>query len=169
MTPVPFRPLAAEDFEPGDAVGDALLALNAAHAVELSPLTRARFASLAAHACHARRTAAGDAFLLAFDERADYDSPNFLWFRARRARFVYVDRVCVAPARRGAGLARLLYAGLEAAARASGHDRIVCEVNATPPNPVSDAFHAALGFSPVGAATRAGPEPKTVRFLERLL
>jgi uncharacterized protein len=33
--------------------------------------------------------------MLAFDQDADYDSPNFLWFRERLARFVYADRVVV--------------------------------------------------------------------------
>ena len=44
-------------------------------------------------------------FLIAFDQNADYRSPNFLWFKARLPRFVYVDRVAVAEAERG-GAAR---------------------------------------------------------------
>ena len=30
----------------------------------------------------------GCALLISFDQAADYDSPNFLWFRARFDRFV---------------------------------------------------------------------------------
>jgi len=37
----------------------------------------------------------GCALLISFDQAADYDSPNFLWFRARFDRFVDVDRVVV--------------------------------------------------------------------------
>jgi predicted GNAT superfamily acetyltransferase len=45
-----------------------------------------------------------------------------------------------------------LYADLFDRAAEAGHDRIVCEVNRQPPNPASDAFHAALGFAEVGSA-----------------
>ena len=47
-------------------------------------------------------------------------------------------------------------------------DTVVCEVNREPPNPASDAFHAALGFSEVGLAAIHGGS-KTVRYLARAL
>lgn len=150
----------------GGTDGQALLALNNAHARELSWLEPARFTKLIAEAFVARRVGVADALLLAFDQDADYDSVNFLWFRDRFDRFVYVDRVVVADAARGRGLARRLYDDLFAAARDAGHARIVCEVNSDPPNPASDAFHAALGFVPVGTAQIHGGE-KTVTYLER--
>ena len=108
------------------------------------------------------------ALLIAFDQDADYESPNFQWFRARRPRFVYVDRIVVADSRRGRGVAGHLYRDLFARAGAAGHDRIVCEVNLDPPNPGSDAFHARMGFAEVG---RPALEPggKTVRYYERPL
>lgn len=145
---------------------ECLLALNNAHAAELSLLDAARFRHLVAEAFYACRIGMGDAFMLTFDETADYDSPNFLWFRERYPRFVYVDRICVSPQARGRGLARRLYDALFARARRAGHDVIVCEVNIAPPNPGSDAFHAALGFSEVGSAAIHGGE-KTVRYLAR--
>jgi len=95
-----------------DAARPALLALNNAHAVELSWLDDARFGAMLGYAFHARRIGEADALLLAFDQAAPYDSPNFLWFRRRYGRFVYVDRVVVDPAARGRGYARLLYADL---------------------------------------------------------
>ena len=67
---------------------------------------------------------------------------------------------------RGRGLAQRLYEELFDAARAAGHVRIVCEVNSSPPNPASDAFHARLGFTEVGAADIHGGA-KTVRYLMR--
>ncbi len=140
------------------------LALNNRYAVELSFQTVASFARLIDHAFFARWAAGGDAFLIAFDERGDYASENFLWFRKRYDRFVYVDRVVVAEADRGKGLARQLYDALFAAARQAGHTRIVCEVNSDPPNPASDAFHGRLGFREVGMAVLAG-QGKTVRYL----
>jgi uncharacterized protein len=150
------------------AVEPALLALNNAHAAELSWLDEDRLAMLLRRAFHARRIGAVDAFLLAFDENAIYDSPNYLWFRQRYRRFVYVDRVVVAPAARGGGFARLLYADLFRHAGRASHDIVVCEVNSDPPNPASDAFHAAQGFAEVGsAAIHQGS--KTVRYLARRL
>jgi predicted GNAT superfamily acetyltransferase len=88
--------------------------------------------------------------------------------RRRYRRFVYVDRVVVAPAVRGRGYARLLYADLFDRAGRAGHDIVVCEVNSDPPNPASDAFHAAQGFAEVGrAAIHQGS--KTVRYLARAI
>ena len=145
-----------------------LLALNNAHARELSLLDLDRFNILAGSAFLARRIGHADAFLLVFDQDTDYDSPNFLWFRSRYVRFVYVDRIVVAPSARGRGYARRLYTELFEHASRTGHTHVVCEVNADPPNPVSDAFHAALGFAPVGAATIQGGG-KTVRYFCRAL
>jgi len=149
---------------PGDP-SPALVALNNAHAAELSPLGPERFAAMIDAAFLAARIGEADALLLAFDQAADYDSANFLWFHDRFARFVYVDRIVVSPAARGRGLARMLYEALFERARAAGHARLVCEVNADPPNPASDAFHAALGFGEIGAARLANG--KTVRYYER--
>ena len=146
----------------GDLAG--LLALNNAHAVELSLLSADGLQHLLDGAFHARVAGEGAALLVAFDQDADYDSPNFLWFRGRYPRFVYVDRVVVAPAARGRGLARTLYADLFRAASAAGHARVCCEVNVDPPNPASDAFHAALGFAEVGRA-RLADRGKGVRYL----
>lgn len=141
----------------------ALLALNNAHATELSRLDPDRLQALVGAAFMAARVGEADAFLLAFDQDAAYDSPNFQWFRARGDRFVYVDRVVVAPHGRGRGLARRLYGELVARARAAGLPRIVCEVNAIPPNPSSDSFHDALGFRAVGEGRLPGG--KRVRYL----
>lgn len=151
-----------------DEAAGPLLALNNAHAVELSWLEPDRLARMIGQAFLARRVGAADALLIAFDQTADYDSPNFLWFRARYPRFVYVDRIVVSESARGRGLARRLYDHLFDAARAAGHERVVCEVNSDPPNPASDAFHASLGFVEVGAAAIHRGE-KTVAYLERRL
>jgi predicted GNAT superfamily acetyltransferase len=125
----------------------AVLALNNAHARETSTLTPAGLAALRAEAFVAAGVARGaDAFLIALVETAASDSPNFAWFKARFDRFAYVDRVITAPHARGRGLARALYEHLFAHTAATGRSLIVCEVNAEPPNPASDAFHAALGF-----------------------
>jgi len=145
-----------------------ILALNNAHATELSWLNPESLTAMLRQAFHVRRTGRAEAFLLAFDQHAGYASPNYLWFRERYPSFVYVDRVVVAPDLRKRGHARRLYADLIAHAEALGHRRIVCEVNAEPPNPASDAFHAALGFTEVGSAV-IDDGRKTVRYLMRPL
>lgn len=147
--------------------GQSLLALNNAHADELTILNSDALSGLIREAFLTLSVGDGDAFLIAFDERADYDSQNFLWFRDRFERFVYVDRVAVSQVARGRGLGRALYETLFRRARAAGHDRIVAEVNADPPNPASDAFHAAMGFSVIGSALLASG--KAVRYYERAL
>jgi predicted GNAT superfamily acetyltransferase len=146
----------------------AILALNNAHAAELSWLEPNELSRLLEQAFYSRRIGEADAFLLAFDQDARYESPNFQWFRDHYRRFVYVDRVVVAGHARGRGHARRLYADLFDHAARAGHDLITCEVNADPPNPASDAFHAALGFSVAGQALIHGGS-KSVRYFTRSL
>lgn len=153
---------------PGESLAEALLALNNSHAEELSWLEPERMKQLVAQAFYARRIGNHDAFLFALDRDGRYDSPNFQWFQSRYTRFVYIDRIVVAPSARGNGYARRLYADLFDRAAEAGHDRIACEVNQQPPNPSSDAFHAALGFVEVGSASIHDGR-KTVRYLERSL
>lgn len=157
---IPLRPAEITAASP-------LLALNNAHALELSLLDAPRMAHLVGEAFLAARIGEADALILAFDQGAAYDGTNFQWFKARFRRFVYVDRVVVAETARGRGLARALYLRLFEDAKAAGHTRITCEINADPPNPASDAFHAALGFQPIGQARL--PNGKAVRYFERLI
>ena len=148
-----LQPVTPAEISPGTSLGNALLALNNEHARELSWLEPERLQHLVEQAFLVRRIGNLDAFLLTFDQNAQYDSPNFLWFRSRYPRFVYIDRIVVASSARGRGLARRLYDDLFRQAFEAGHDRVVCEVNRQPPNPASDAFHAALGFDEVGTGT----------------
>jgi uncharacterized protein len=163
-----LQSIAPADVLNGNPLAKSLLALNNAHAQELSWLEPARLEHLLSQAFLARRLGHLDAFLLAFDQGADYDSPNFLWFRARYASFVYVDRIVVAESARGRGCASRLYRDLFEQAERASHERVVCEVNISPPNPASDAFHAALGFAEVGSAS-VHEGSKTVRYLSRAL
>lgn len=163
-----LQPVTPADIAPTVPLGRALLALNNSHAEALSWLEPERLEYLVREAFLARRIGDLDAFLLAFDQDAQYDSPNFLWFRARYKRFVYVDRIVVASSARGRGCARRLYRDLFEQAVRAGHERVVCEVNSSPPNPESDAFHAALGFIEVGSAS-IHDGAKTVRYLARML
>ncbi len=160
-SPLPIEPVPA-------TLQPAVLALNNEHAAELSWLEPERLSELLGEAFHARRIGALEAFIMTFDQNARYDSPNFLWFRERYPRFVYVDRVVVAAEARGRGHARRLYQDLFDHAAHAGHKVVTCEVNADPPNPASDAFHAALGFGEIGSAAIHGGK-KTVRYYARPL
>ena len=142
----------------------ALLALSNAHAREIGTSTREAFEELIAMSFRTRMNEARDAFLIALAERAPEIAPNWRWFADRFDRFVYVDRVVVAQTSRKRGLATLLYGDLIDASRHAGHTRLCCEVNVDPPNPVSDAFHAGLGFEEVGRA-HLPERGKTVRYL----
>ena len=140
-------------------------ALNKSLEVELSALTEPELVCLVDAAFYARAVNANDGFLLAFDQSASYSSPNFRWFENRYPRFVYIDRVAVAAHARGRGIGAALYDDLLNATKAISGDRLVCEVNIDPPNPVSDAFHTNLGFAEVGRAHLKNQ--KYVRYLVR--
>jgi predicted GNAT superfamily acetyltransferase len=168
MTDGELQSITDVDASPAAPLGKRLLVLNNAHAQELSWLEPERLQHLVQQAFLARRIGNLDAFMLALDQDALYDSPNFLWFRARYPRFVYVDRIVVASTARGRGCARRLYHDLFEHGARAGHERVVCEVNARPPNPESDAFHATLGFVEVGSASIYN-DSKTVRYLSRAL
>ncbi|ESQ89372.1 hypothetical protein ABAC460_12745 [Asticcacaulis sp. AC460] len=140
---------------------EALLALNNAFAKETSFLTEADWQQMIAESLFAFH-AGTDGFILTFDQTAGYDSPNFLWFKARYDRFCYIDRVVIAASAQGRGLGKALYQHLFEAAKTAGFNSVVCEVNLDPPNPGSIAFHERLGFEAVGEQTL--PNGKTVRY-----
>jgi len=131
-----------------------IAALNADSESFLSPMNEARVERLHAWAAHHRviqDDAQVAAFLLAFREGAAYDSPNYRWFSERYESFVYIDRVVVAPAHRGKGLATFLYLDVFAFAVKSGIETVACEFDVDPPNEVSRRFHDKLGFQEVGS------------------
>ncbi len=154
-------PLAPEAWE-------SLLALNNDHATETSALGAEAWHRLVEHAFHAVMVDDASGFLIALDQGVPYPNVNHGWFRARYDRFVYVDRVLVAPAARGGGLGRQLYENLFARAKEAGHHLVTCEINVEPPNQASDWLHEGLGFEEVGRATL--PElNKVVRYMVKAL
>lgn len=131
----------------------AILALNAESEHFLSPMSAARLAHLHAEAAYHRVVevdAQVAAFLLAFREGADYDSPNHRWFKERYASFLYIDRVVVAAAHRGKRFGAALYEDVFALAVEHGVATVTCEFDVDPPNEISQRFHARFGFREVG-------------------
>jgi len=105
--------------------------------------------------------------LIAFGPGASYGSPNYRWFDARHDDFLYVDRVVVDAAVRGAGLGKALYGALRD--HATGHTPLLaCEVNEQPPNAASMAFHERFGFRTVGRQETEGGT-KSVALMEMAL
>jgi uncharacterized protein len=88
MTIGQLQSVTSADMLQDQPLGKTMLALNNAHAEELSWLEPERLAHLVGEAFLARRIGNLAAFLLAFDQDARYDSPNFLWVGARYPRFV---------------------------------------------------------------------------------
>lgn len=130
-----------------------VLALNQAHRPHVSALTPAGLRQLYERAIYFRLAEAAGTLvglLIALDPLAEYGSPNFLWFKARYERFVYIDRVAVVAARRRRGVARRLYQDLERFAGERGFGLLTCEYNLRPPNADSARFHGRLGFAEVG-------------------
>lgn len=139
--------------EAGEADFEAILALNAESVRFLSPLDAARLRRLHMQAAYHRAIEIDGrvaAFLLAFRESADYDSPNFRWFVNQFPQFLYIDRVVVAAAAQGRGLGARLYEDIIAFAAGHGVTPLTCEFDLDPPNPASERFHGRHGFREVG-------------------
>ncbi len=144
-----------------------LLELNLASVGELSELDEQRLRwilSLAHRALAVEDEHELAAFALALAPGTGYDSENYRWFGARFESYLYLDRVVVAARLRRQGIATRLYDAMEAAAIPLG--RMVCEVNVSPPNAASLAFHRARGYVEVGRASRG---EKVVALLSREL
>jgi uncharacterized protein len=144
-----------------------VLALSAQNEVETGYLDEAKLAKMVADSFRTWVAPPNLGYLVTFAPDASYDSPNFIWFVNRATKFIYVDRIVVAAHARGQGIAQAFYKDLFVAAEQAGFEEVTCEVNSDPPNPVSDKFHAALGFLPVGSATLSNG--KTVTYMARPL
>lgn len=156
-------------YGPGDESG--VLALNAANVPAVGPLDDDRLALFADHPAVTFDVGLRQGVLVALfvglPEGVAYASPNYGWFAARHERFAYVDRIALAPAARGTGLAQLLYERWRTAARDAGRAVLCAEVNVEPPNERSLAFHAAQGFVEVGRTAPYGPDGEVVAMLEQ--
>ena len=146
MSNFQFRAVTRSDFP-------AILAVNYQSEQFLSPLDLPKLIRISNQASFFQVAIVAEnvaGFLLAFLPQADYDNPNFLWFKARYADFLYIDRIVISEYFRGRHLATQLYADLQAQAIARGIPRLVCEIHIDPPNLVSLRFHQMQGFAEVG-------------------
>ncbi len=131
----------------------AILALNLESEALVSPTDAERLRQLDAQSAYHRVVEIDGqvaAFLLAFREGAEYDSPNYRWFAERYPQFLYIDRIIVSERYQGRQLGRALYEDLFAVARAGAIETIACEFYVVPFNEGSSRFHAKFGFHEVG-------------------
>lgn len=105
--------------------------------------------------------------VLGFVKEAEYQGFNYHWFCERYDNFLYIDRIIVNHLYRGNGVGKALYRHADAFCRLHGLTSICCEVNETPPNPVSHDFHLKAGFDAVEAVLH--PEGKTVIMYRKLI
>ena len=142
---------------------DSVLALNNSAGDAILPMDADRLRFFWQHAAYFRvaetvgaetdRHLAG--FLIALTPEADYDSPNFLWFRERYAQFLYIDRIVIAGAHRGAGLGRIFYADVQSFAEPRV-PRLACEVQVDSGNNALLLFHGSFGFHEIGQQVLPG-------------
>jgi len=95
-------------------------------------------------------------FLLAVEPGKDYDSENYRFFESQNQPHFYIDRIVLGESARGRGLGTILYRRVFSEAEGRGFSRVTCEVNLKPENPISLAFHEAMGFRGVGVQDTKG-------------
>ena len=146
MQTAEFRDAAPHDF-------DAICSLNLAAVQHTSPMDMEQLTALDSLSCFHKVGCADGcvlAFLLAMPNGAAYENSNFQWFSLKYPRFIYVDRIIVAPIARGLSLATLLYEELFRYARNNGIPLVTCEYNIVPRNEPSRLLHEKLGFTERG-------------------
>lgn len=86
-------------------------------------------------------------FIFLYDEKTEYDSLNYLYFKSRYQKFLYVDRIIIAGEHQKKGYGQQLY---DFIIDTHNPDIFCCEVNITPPNRQSLSFHHKYGFKEIG-------------------
>jgi uncharacterized protein len=136
---------------------DSVLALNNAAGPTIVPIDGARLRRLESQARYFR-VAEMDGhlagFLIGLSEDADYDSPNFQWFKNEYTEFFYIDRVVVASSYRRHGIGRVLYADALSFAEVR-RPNMTTEVFLEPRDDAAMLFFSTQGFMEVGQQTLA--------------
>ena len=146
-----IREARASDFQ-------SIVSINASEEEKTSPIDLARIIQLSSWSTYHKVAINEDqvvGFLLVMSNASAYDGANFRWFVDRYSRFLYVDRIVIDPVFAGMGFGTALYGDLIEFAKGQGHASLCCEINISPPNPSSHAFHARFGFREVGHSKEA--------------
>ena len=89
-------------------------------------------------------------FIFLYDEKTKYDSLNYLYFKNRYHKFLYVDRIIITEEHQKKGYGQQLY---DFVIETHKPNIFCCEVNITPPNKQSLSFHQKYGFKEIGQQT----------------
>ena len=146
-----IREARASDFQ-------SIVSINASEEEKTSPIDLARITQLNSWSTYhkvAIKEGQVVGFLLVMSNASGYDGANFRWFVDRYSSFLYVDRIVIDPVFAGMGVGTALYVDLIEFAKGRGHASLCCEINISPPNPLSHAFHARFGFQEVGHSNEA--------------
>ena len=84
-------------------------------------------------------------FTLVMDENSDYQSPNYLFFKIKFSKFLYVDRIAVSDGFQRLGIGSISYNFIYELAQKEKLP-FCCEVNTVPLNQQSLDFHKKNGF-----------------------
>lgn len=140
-----FRDIEAEDLE-------SVWALNNEAGGGIVPIARERMRHLFEVARYfriARYNGELAGFQIALSPEADYDSPNFLWFRDHYPDFLYIDRIVIDSRFRRHGIGRVFYADVLSFAEVR-YPLLTCEVFIEPRDDVALVFFGTNGFHEVG-------------------
>lgn len=132
---------------------DIIVALNTESEAVLSPMDAQTLASMRAMASVlwvAEKDGEVIGFLIGLTDGEDYESTNYQWFRERLKKFLYIDRIVVAPGARSSGIGKAFYRELESWAAQHGLCWLAAEIDVEPVNDGSLRFHAREGFVQVG-------------------
>lgn len=135
---------------------DSIVALNAESEAVLSPMDTQGLLGMRALASVLWVAEQDDqvvGFLIAFTDGEDYENVNYQWFANRLKKFVYVDRIVVAPQARSQGMGKAFYHKLEEWGVDHGLCWMAAEIDIEPANDGSLRFHEREGFVQVGRQT----------------
>jgi len=131
---------------------DSVLAMNNAAGTGILPMDAAKVRFFWENADYFRVAEVDGliaGFLIAVSHDAEHDSSNFLWFRERYERFLYIDRIVIASARRSVGVGRVFYGDVQSFAEAR-YPHLAAEVFIENDNHPALIFHGSFGFREVG-------------------
>lgn len=106
-------------------------------------------------------------FLIAVSHDANHDSSNFLWFRERYDRFLYIDRIVIASARRSVGVGRMFYGDVQSFAEVR-YPHLAAEVFIETGSHPALIFHGSFGFREVGQHVMAPANIRACMLLKDL-
>jgi predicted GNAT superfamily acetyltransferase len=149
---------------------DSVIALNNAAGPSILPMDAAKARFFWEHAEYfrvAEQDGQVTGFLVALSQDAPHDSSNFLWFRARHERFLYVDRIVIARPRRGGGRGRAFYADVQSFGELRW-PQLCCEVFLQSGNDPALLFHGSFGFREVGQHVMDGTGIRVAMLMKEL-